>query len=160
LKETVMNSWLRSLFGAVMGITLLGSTVGGSASPFRPAVPDWAQRHTKQWYAAFNAGDAAAITRLYAADAVMLLQGQTFEGRAAIEAFHKANFEKARFDCTWTIEGMSTVDKVAVVWGDDSCIDTPRTGGAPVRWKGRWLMVYQLQPDGSWMIVRDSGEQA
>jgi len=29
-----------------------------------------------------------------------------------------------------------------------------------VSWKGRWLTVYQLQPDGSWMIVRDSGEDA
>ena len=105
-----MNSWVRPLPGAMMGITLLGNTVGGSASSFGQGVPDWAQQHT--------------------------------------------------IDCTWTIEGMSTVDKVAAVWGNDSCLDTPRTGGAAVSWKGRWLTVYQLQPDGSWMIVRDSGEPA
>jgi ketosteroid isomerase-like protein len=29
-----------------------------------------------------------------------------------------------------------------------------------VAWEGRWLMVYQRQPDGSWIIVRDSGEAA
>ena len=120
-----MNSWLRPLFCAAMGIVLLGGTVDSSASPFRPAVPNWAQQHTKQWYAAFNAGDAAAITRLYADDAVMLLQGQTFEGRAAIEAFHKGNFEKARFACTWTIDGMSTVDKVAAVWGQRRSLRHP-----------------------------------
>jgi uncharacterized protein (TIGR02246 family) len=155
-----MNSWPGLSLGAVMGIVLLGGTVDSSTSPFAQEIPEWAQEHTKQWYAAFNAGDGAAITKLYAADAVLFLQGQTFEGRAAIEAFHKGNFEKARFACTWTIEGMSTVDKVAVVWGNDSCLDTPKTGGVPVSWKGRWLTVYQLQRDGSWMIVRDSGEEA
>jgi uncharacterized protein (TIGR02246 family) len=155
-----MSAWRSLPASAVMGIVLLGVAAGGTASPFGQAIPEWARQHTDQWYAAFNAGDATAITKLYAANAVMLLQGQTFEGRAAIGAFHKDNFEKARFDCTWTIEGMSTVDKVAVLWGNDSCLDTPRGGGAPVSWRGRWLTVYQLQPDGSWVIVRDSGEEA
>jgi len=159
-EEAVMNVWRSLSLSAVMVLVLVGNTVGSSASPFGQAVPEWAQQHTNQWYAAFNAGDVAAITKLYAAGAVMLLQGQTFEGRAAIEAFHRGNFEKARFACTWTIDGMSAVDKVAVLWGNDSCLDTPKTGGAPVSWKGRWLTVYQLQPDGSWMIVRDSGEEA
>ena len=45
------------------------------------------------------------MARLYTADAVLLLQGQIFEGRPAIEAFHKANFAAARFNCTWTING-------------------------------------------------------
>ena len=154
-----MNSSPSPLLCAVMGIVLLGAMGGSSSSTFARAVPEWAQDHTKQWYAAFNAGDAARITKLYAADAVLLLQDQSFEGRAAIEAFHTGNFEKARFTCTWAIDGVSTVDKLAAVWGDDSCVATPKSGGAPQRWKGHWLTVYQLQPDGSWIIVRDSGEE-
>jgi len=123
-------------------------------------VPGWVEERTRMWYDAFNGGDPVAMGSLYAADAVLLLQGQVFQGRTAIEAFHRSNFGVARFDCTWTIDGMSAVDKLAVVWGTDTCEDTPKSGGALQHWRGRWLMVYQRQSDGSWMIVRDSGEDA
>ena len=142
------------------GIVLLGATLGVSTSASAQVVPGWLKDHTEKWYTAFNAGDSAAMARLYTADAVLLLQGQVFEGRPAIEAFHKGNFAAARFNCTWTINGNTIVDKVAAVWGDDSCIDTPKAGGPPGDWKGHWLTVYQQQADGSWMIVRDSAEDA
>ncbi len=123
-------------------------------------MPEWVRQRTEAWYAAFGSGDSAAMGKLYANDAVLLLQGEIFEGRTAIEAFHKGNFEKAQFACTWKVLGMVTVDKLATVWGEDSCADTPKAGGTPLDWNGRWLMVYQRQPDGSWIIVRDSGEDA
>ena len=134
--------------------------LGGSASVFAQGIPPWLTDRTKQWYTAFNAGDAAAIIRLYALNAVLFLDGEMFDGRGAIEEFHRDNFGKARFDCMWTIRGATLVDKLAVVWGDDSCIDTPRSGGAPQMWEGRWLMVYQQHADGSWLIVRDGGEES
>ena len=109
---------------------------------------------------AFNAGDASAIIQLYASDAVLLLKGETFNGRGPIEAFHKGNFEKARYSCTWTIDSVSMVDNLAAVWGEDACVETPTSGAPSQSWRGRWLTVYQLQPDGSWLIVRDSGEEA
>jgi uncharacterized protein (TIGR02246 family) len=112
-----------------------------------------------QWYAAFNTGDAAAIIRLYAPDATLLLQGRAFEGRSAIEAFHRSNFAAARFSCTWTIDAASVVDRLAALWGTDQCAETPASGGAPSRWSGHWLTVFQMQSDGQWMIVRDSGEE-
>ena len=101
-----------------------------------------------------------AIVQLYASDAVLLLQGETFNGRGAIEAFHTGNFAKVRYNCTYTIESVSMVDHIAAVWGDDACVETPKSGAPPQAWQGRWLTVYQLQPDGSWLIVRDSGEEA
>ena len=52
------------------------------------------------------------------------------------------------------------VDNLAAVWGEDACVETPRAGATSSDWQGRWLTVYQLQPDGSWLIVRDSGEEA
>ncbi len=144
---------------AVAGISLIGA-LGCASSAFAQAVPEWARDRTDRWYTAFNTGDTVAISELYAEDAVLFLEGQTFDGRPAIEAFHEGNFAKARFECVWTIRGFTTVDKLAAVWGDDNCIDTPKLGGAPLSWSGRWLMVYQLQPDGSRLIVRDSGEAA
>ena len=116
--------------------------------------------HTAKWYTAFNAGDVPAIVELYASDAVLLLQGETFNGRGAIEAFHRGNFDKVRYSCTFTIESVSRVDNLAAIWGDDACVETPKSGAPAQSWQGRWLTVYQLQPDGSWLIVRDSGEEA
>ena len=123
-------------------------------------VPGWLKDRTEQWYSAFNAGDAEAMGSLYASDAVLALQGHVYQGRAAIQAFHKENFATARFDCTFSIKGTTVVDRVAAVWGDDACTDTPRAGGPSEKWQGRWMTVYQLEADGSWMIVRDSAEDA
>ena len=57
-------------------------------------------------------------------------------------------------------DSVSMVDHLAAVWGDDACVETPKSGAPSQAWQGRWLTVYQLQPDGSWLIVRDSGEEA
>ena len=155
-----MNSWRRLSLRATVGIALLVGMVGTPRPASAQAILEWAQDHTAKWYTAFNAGDVPAIVQLYASDAVLLLQGETFNGRGAIEAFHTGNFAKVRYSCTWTINSVSMVDHLAAVWGDDACVETRKSGAASQAWQGRWLTVYQLQPDGSWLIVRDSGEEA
>jgi uncharacterized protein (TIGR02246 family) len=155
-----MNSRPRFAWRAAVGALLLLGMVGRPRPASAQAILEWAKAHTAKWYAAFNAGDASAIIQLYASDAVLLLQGETFNGRGAIEAFHRGNFAKVHYACTWTIDSVSMVDNLAAVWGDDACVETPTSGGPSQSWQGRWLTVYQLQPDGSWLIVRDSGEEA
>jgi uncharacterized protein (TIGR02246 family) len=112
-----------------------------------------------RWYAAFNAGDAAGLSRLYAPDAALILRQEVFQGRAAIEAFHEENFAKIEARCRFTIEGVSSTARLGAVWGEDDCSGTPRAGGATLKWRVRWLTVFQQQPDGTWLIVRDSGEE-
>ena len=155
-----MSSWPRPLLRASVGVALVVGMVGSSRPASAQAILEWAKDHTAKWYAAFNAGDVPAIVQLYTSDAVLLLQGETFNGRGAIEAFHRGNFAKVRYSCTWTIDSVSMVDHLAAVWGDDACVETPKSGAPSQAWQGRWLTVYQLQPDGSWLIVRDSGEEA
>ena len=84
-----MTSWRRLSLRVTVGVALFAGTVGHS----RPASGQarfwkWAKDRTAKWYAAFNAGDASAMIQLYASDAVLLLQGETFNGRGAIEKFH------------------------------------------------------------------------
>jgi uncharacterized protein (TIGR02246 family) len=155
-----MRSWHRRSLRVIVGVALFAGTLGHSRPASAQAILEWAKDHTAKWYAAFNAGDVPAIVQLYASDAVLLLQGETFNGRGAIEAFHRGNFEKVRYSCTFTIESVSRVDNLAAIWGDDACVETPKSGAPVQAWQGRWLTVYQLQPDGSWLIVRDSGEEA
>src|ERR1700704_5983546 len=146
-----MTSWHRLSLRVIVGAALFAGTVAHSRPASAQAILEWAKDHTAKWYAAFNAGDASAIIPLYASDAVLLLQGETFNGRGAIEAFHRGNFTKVRYSCTWTIESVSMVDHLAAIWGDDACVETPTAGGPSHSWQGRWLTVYQLQPDGSWL---------
>lgn len=155
-----MKAWRRFSLRVTVGVALCVGTVTNPRHASAQAILDWAKDHTAKWYTAFNAGDVPAIVQLYASDAVLLLQGETFSGRGAIEAFHTANFAKVRYSCTWTIDSVSMVDNLAAVWGDDACTETPKSGAPSQSWQGRWLTVYQLQPDGSWLIVRDSGEEA
>lgn len=155
-----MKSWRRLSLRVTVGVVLLAGTVGNARPASAQVILEWAKEHTARWYAAFNAGDVPAIVGLYASDAVLLLQGETFSGRGAIEAFHTGNFANVRYACTWTINSVTMVDNLAAVWGADACVETPKSGAPSRAWQGRWLTVYQLQPDGSWLIVRDSGEEA
>jgi uncharacterized protein (TIGR02246 family) len=122
--------------------------------------PGWARDQLAAWYAAFNAGDAKAVAALYAADAVIVPPGvQPIRGRAAIEAHHVSAQRDIRFSCSGGYDGFQIVAGTAVGWGHDDCTETPRAGGAAKATKSRWIAVYEKQADGSWLIVRDVGEE-
>ena len=129
------------------------------ASASAQNIPDWARERTTAWYNFFNAGDAAGLANMHTPDAVLLLAGITMEGRDAIQRFHAGQFAKVTFDCTWTIQGVSVVYRLAVVWGTDTCVETPKSAAKPVKWNGRFMTIYQQQADGRWMIIRDTGEE-
>jgi uncharacterized protein (TIGR02246 family) len=119
-------------------------------------IPRWAREVNAKWFAALQAADAAALARLYTEDAVSVTPSRVLRGRAAIEAFHRSNFEKSRPKCTWSITGAQALDKLAAVWGKDTCTETPTSGAKPWTSQTRWLTVYELQPDGQWLVVRES----
>ena len=119
---------------------------------------DWAKKALEQWYAAHDGGDAYALTRLYLDEAVLFEPDATVRGRKAIEARYKKEFQRERSSCTWAIDGQHTVGKQAAVWGHASCVGSQSSGGATNTTKGRWLTIFERQPDGSWLIARDAGE--
>ena len=43
-------------------------------------------------------------------------------------------------------------------WGHDACREIPPAGGAGQACKSRWIMPYEKQADGVWLVVRDSDE--
>ena len=145
---------LLTIVSMVMLATVVSATVASAQT-----IPDWARERTTAWYSAFNSGDAAALANMHTPDAVLLLAGVTMEGKAAIENFHAGQFAAVRFDCAWTIQGVSVVYRLATVWGTDTCVETPKSGAPPVKWNGRFMTMYQLQADGRWMIIRDTGEE-
>ena len=147
--------------GRAATVAILAALLGMTTAPLWPqATSSWAQEATERWYAAFHAGDAATLARLYVSDAVLLLPEQTVRGRAAIEAHEGAILAKARYSCTWAIESVQAVGRQAAVLGREVCLEAPKAGGAPTQVKSRWLTIFERQEDGSWLIARDATEDA
>jgi uncharacterized protein (TIGR02246 family) len=137
-------------------VTVMVATAVISASA--QTIPDWARERTAAWYNAFNSGNATVLAGMHAPDAVLLVGGVTMTGREAIQGFHAGQFAQVRFDCAWTIQGVSVVHRLAAIWGTDTCTETPKSGPGMRKFNGRFLTMYQLQADGSWMVIRDTGE--
>jgi ketosteroid isomerase-like protein len=98
---------------------------------------------------------AATYAALYYTDDAMLLPpyGGPVTGRAAITEWLRqfppiANFGAQQLD----VEGMGDV-----VWvrGSYSMDVTPLGATTPVHDEGKYLEIWQRQPDGAWKVVRD-----
>jgi len=121
--------------------------------------PEWAKDHLSAWYEAFNAGDAARVTRLYAPDAVRMPPGQEpVRGQAAIQAFLAGEFDTTRYSCSGDYDGFQAMGDLAVAWGHDNCTATSKSDGATQSTKSRWLSVFERHPTGEWLEVYESWE--
>jgi ketosteroid isomerase-like protein len=142
-------------------VMALGSAiaVAGEPTTVSEPVPQWAQEGLAKWYAAYNARDAKALVAFYAKDVVLRPAGQPpIRGRDAIESHYAQGFKAAAYSCTGGFDGFKIVAGTAVGWGHDACTEIPRAGGAGQTYESRWIMLYERQPDGAWLVVRDSDE--
>ena len=116
--------------------------------------PAWAQDYLRAWYAAFNSGDAAAVGNLYSEDATF----GTEHGRTAIVSGLKRDLATTRYDCVGGFQAVKEVAGTAVGWGIDTCTVMPRAGGPSQKSRELWLMVFERQPDGRWLGIRETWE--
>ncbi len=106
--------------------------------------------------AAVNAGDADAWAACFTDDGVQMPPNfGANAGREAIRGWNRGFM--SIFACRF---GLS-VDEVqaAADWaferGRYEITLTPKTGGGPLQDRGKYITVYQRQPDGSWKMARD-----
>jgi uncharacterized protein (TIGR02246 family) len=110
------------------------------------------------WAKAYNAGDAKAISALYAEQAVLLPpSAPAAKGKAAILAyFAKDTAESAKAGVTFSLDPKSKSD--VGVSGDmgweSGTYAVNAKSGAPVE-VGKYLTVYK-KSDGKWLIIRDT----
>jgi uncharacterized protein (TIGR02246 family) len=104
----------------------------------------------KEWEKAFNAGDAAAIAKLYGQDAKLLVPGaKPAAGRSAIQAaFQEAVKQGAKN--TVTLEDVVTTGNYAIETGN--WVAT-RADGKHLD-HGPYVTVYKKE-GGAWKIYRD-----
>jgi uncharacterized protein (TIGR02246 family) len=106
--------------------------------------------------AALNAGDADSWAACFAGDGVQMPPNfGTNAGKAAIEGWSKGFL--GLFSCKFNL----SVDEVQVAsdWaferGRYDITLSPRSGGGSMDDNGKYITIYQRQPDGGWKIARD-----
>jgi len=117
--------------------------------------PEWAQQALARWYEAFNARDADGVADQYAADARL---GDA-RGRAAIIRRLRSEWAESNASCGGDFDDFVVVGSIATGHGRDICTVTPADGSPATTVHSRWLAVYERQPDGSWLCIRDYGQR-
>jgi len=110
----------------------------------------------KEWIAAANKKDVAALTDLYDENAVLMpKQEEPVIGKAAIGEYYKklvANPNYVPFTLELNWNSFHVVNDIAIA---TSLFEGEVTrGGKQVRFRGKELLVWKKQTDGSWKIFR------
>ena len=116
--------------------------------------PQWAADLLSEWYEAFNARDAQRLANTYSPDARI----RDAQGRQAIIARFESDWAEKSEECSGGFDGFQTVGSIGVGWGRDTCTVTTSDNGPKTTSRGTWVAVYEQQPNGSWLCIRDMGE--
>lgn len=106
------------------------------------------------YIAAFDAGDAAGLASLWAADGTQAPPLSETLDRAGVEAAYTASFaENGPMSLEVMRDGMLASGGMAVGWGG-FMVNASTEEGAPMLSSGRYGIVIRQEPDGSWKILR------
>lgn len=106
--------------------------------------------------AAYNAGDAEAIGKLYTADGISEPNHQpTLTGREAIVKSLTSMFGQVAVKVELTSDETKTVGSTGFDRGRYNAAVTPKAGGATTTVEGRYLVLFVKEPDGVWRVARD-----
>ena len=146
-----------TLAGAA-GVAAAATHGARAASPSAndPALVKAVASANSEWAEAMKTGDAAVIAAPYAEHGVFVLaDGRTIVGRAAVEAMYRTTFEKRGFAVSTTIDSkqLEMDGDLAYEWGSAGI--GMRGEHGIVMAGGRYLTVWQRQPDASWKITRN-----
>jgi ketosteroid isomerase-like protein len=133
----------------VIASTLLSACVTHAQEP---VIPSWAASFLREWYIAYNQGDAARVASFFAPDAQM----GALRGREHIQASLASDFAATSYRCGGDFENFKEVEGMAVAWGVDTCTETHGQNGVATPTRERWLLVFQRETDGAWLISRET----
>lgn len=104
------------------------------------------------WVAAYNAGDAEALARYFADDAVLLPAGEPARsGRPAVDAY----LEQMLGEGAGTLEIVSHEVRSSGGLAVDRAAYAVAEGDGAARRTGKYVMVWQRDAEGAWKIVWD-----
>ena len=105
---------------------------------------------------ALQKGDTAAIGSLYTDDAVVMMAGQpAWNGRAEMMRNGGAMLQAVTFsDVKFQTSSVDVAGDYAIETGTLQLTLTPK-GGKPAPDKGKYVVVWKKQADGTWKVYRD-----
>ena len=136
----------------------LGAAGAHAATPQGndPSLVNAVASANSEWAEAMKTGDARVIAAPYAEHGIFVFpDGSTIVGRAAVEQMYRSRFEKRGLALSTSIDskGLQSDGELAYEWGTAAI--GMRDGDKVVTAGGRYLTVWQRQPDSSWQIVRN-----
>jgi ketosteroid isomerase-like protein len=158
---------------ATVLLYLLSTSALANARP-SASIPDWAKEFLQSWYAAYNKGDAAAVSSFFDTDAWLVsagpsgttringiettYAGTSAMGRRSIEGLLASNFATTQYTCSGSYDGLQQLGNLAVAWGHESCLKQPKNATTAERTQERWLRVFAIQMSGRWVVTRETFE--
>jgi uncharacterized protein (TIGR02246 family) len=112
------------------------------------------------WIDAVNAGDLDHLLTLTTDDVVFINPGQAPVGREgfslAFSDAQKRTQKQVRIDCRSELEEVVVVGEVAYTRSRDALSVIRRAGEEVKQFAGYRITVYRKQPDGRWLLARDT----
>ena len=143
--------------GALVVASLLIFT-GCQSAPKPEAKPDTAADTAaihaviNQLFAAYNAGDAAAVGATFSDDAILMPDKEAaVEGKPAIQAWYAGLFKNVTVNASYTPLETQVAGDWAYDRGSGTVTATSKSGG-PVTESFKILIICKRQTDGSWKI--------
>jgi ketosteroid isomerase-like protein len=129
------------------------AVAASSACRSRASDDEAVRAASRAWDRAHNAGDAAALGRLYAENAVSMPNNRpALEGRLAIEDDFRSFFKDVAATHATTIVSLEISGDLAVERGRYELSSTAKAGGPPTIERGKHIVVRRRLPDG-WKIA-------
>lgn len=146
-----MRKWLVPvLFVTTLAVTALAVGARLTAAPPSPM-----QALDDAWMKAAKAGDVAAMTALYAPDAVvyppdaMEVRGTDAIRKSWEDLFKAVTVNDGKIEAVY-----ETAGNIGVGWGRFTMTVTPKAGGPQEKWEGRATSVAK-KINGKWLYVAD-----
>ncbi len=106
--------------------------------------------------AALNAGDLDGIMAGFTDDAVrMPPNASAIIGKESIRSLLQTNLEQNTYQLDNPPEEVQVSGDLAFARGTYTVTVTPKAGGESIQREGKYLVIFQKQPDGSWKAARD-----
>jgi uncharacterized protein (TIGR02246 family) len=109
-----------------------------------------------EWVQLYNAGDFDRLMSIFYGENSMLMSPNVSirKGKEAILLWYqKASELNDEHVDSSVVEDVRVSGDLAVVRGIDTGTTTPRSGGEPVKYNLKWLIVFERQSDSTWKCI-------
>jgi uncharacterized protein (TIGR02246 family) len=108
----------------------------------------------KKWAAAYHQNDLEAVMLLYARDAVRIPPNEAIqEGKDAIRSHLQTEFSEYTSVGDISVVDAKVSGDLGFIRGTYNGMSTSKTGGEPIRYDNKFVVVTQRQADGSWKSI-------